>query len=266
MTKTRGRLQTASDANECAKCKKEEGPNEKWVQCDTCDSWYHNECSGLEPEIYPLLEKAKLLLFRCISCYEKKNLTETSRKVLKDTLKEFVLVIVKKAAEESKPTKSSESNYSQPGATPMRNSIDKEKCDYELKVSGIPEGKGEFTSNTEHEISQINSVFNHLNVNVKIKDLFRIGKKKDDSPRPRPITLRFHSTFDTRLILAKAYQLKTFSMPVFISKSLSTAEQVQMRKLLKNRHEISSNEGIAKNELRIRNLKLFHGPNEIKVD
>ena len=101
---------------------------------------------------------------------------------------------------------------------------------------------------------------------MSIKDLFRIGKRKDDSPRPRPIILRFHSTFDTRLILAKAYQLKTFNMPVFISKSLSTAEQVQMRKLLKKRHEISTNEGIPKNELRIRNLKLFHGPNEIKVD
>ena len=100
----------------------------------------------------------------------------------------------------------------------------------------------------------------------KSRIFFCIGKKKDDSLRPRPIILRFHSTFDTRFILAKAYQMKTFSMPVFISKSLSTAEQVQMRKLLKKRHEKSTNEGIAKNELRIRNLKLFHGPNEIKVD
>ena len=55
-------------------------------------------------------------------------------------------------------------------------------------------------------------------------------------------------------------------MPVFISKSLSTAEQVQMRKLLKKCHEISYNENIAKNELRIQLLKLFHGPKEKKID
>ena len=47
-------------------------------------------------------------------------------------------------------------------------------------------------------------------------------------------------------------------MPVVISKSLSTAEQVQMIKLLKNRNEISTNESIVK--------KLFHGPNEIKIN
>ena len=39
-----------------------------------------------------------------------------------------------------------------------------------------------------------------------------------------------------------------------------------MKKLLKKRHEISTNEGVAKNDLRIRNLGLFHGPNEIKVN
>ena len=55
-------------------------------------------------------------------------------------------------------------------------------------------------------------------------------------------------------------------MPVFISKSSSTAEHVHMRKLLKKRHEISTSEGIPKKEQRIRNLKLLHGPNGIKID
>ena len=100
---------------------------------------------------------------------------------------------------------------------------------------------------------------------VKIKNLFCIGKKENDAPRPRPVILRFHSKIDTRLILAKSYHLKTFNTPVFISKPLPTAEQVEKRKLLKKRHEISSNEGIAKNKLRIRNMKLFHGPNESRV-
>ena len=48
-----------------------------------------NECSGLEPKIFTLLEKTKLLLIQSISYYEKKNLTETSRKISKDTLEEF---------------------------------------------------------------------------------------------------------------------------------------------------------------------------------
>ena len=85
--------------------------------------------------------------------------------------------------EESKPKQFVESNHSKPGATPMRTSIYKENnCDYELMVSGR---KGEFKPKTEHETGHMNCAFNQLIVKGKNKDLLRVDKKKDDSPRPR---------------------------------------------------------------------------------
>ena len=94
-------------------------------------------------------------------------------------LKESIPVIVKKAAEESKPAKSIDSIHSQPDATTMRSSSDKQNnCDSELKVSSILERKGEFTSNTEIDISQRNSVLNRLNVKVEIKD-FQLTKVRN---------------------------------------------------------------------------------------
>lgn len=36
----------------CAKCKQGKlQENSIWVQCDTCDDWYHLDCSGLPPDV-----------------------------------------------------------------------------------------------------------------------------------------------------------------------------------------------------------------------
>ena len=175
--------QLGSDANECAKRKK--GQTRNGYKVTPATPGTTTNALVRNPKSSPFFRKQSYFFFDVFQVTKEKR-TETSRKVTKDTLKEFIPVIVKKAAEESKPTKSTVSDHSQPGATAMRNSIDKEKnCDYELNVLGIPGGKREFTSNTEYEISQINSsAFNHLNVVVKIKHLFCIGNKKDGYQRP----------------------------------------------------------------------------------
>ena len=45
------RIVTLKGYNSCWKCRKEDFDEEggdKWIQCDTCDSWYHLQCSGIE--------------------------------------------------------------------------------------------------------------------------------------------------------------------------------------------------------------------------
>ena len=58
--------------------------------------WYHENCSGLPEVIISQLSQAKYLLFRCSLCLDK-NVEETTRKVIKDTIQEMLPSIMKTA-------------------------------------------------------------------------------------------------------------------------------------------------------------------------
>ena len=86
---TRGRVKsTTSDS--CAKCRKGTQGGSSWIQCDTCDSWYHTNCSGLTADNIQQITAAKYMLFRCDICYTEKNIKETPRKILKDIIAELL--------------------------------------------------------------------------------------------------------------------------------------------------------------------------------
>ena len=73
-----------------------------WIQCDFCDGWYHENCSGLPEVIISQLSQAKYLLFRCSLCLDYKKVEETTRKVIKDTIQEMLPSIMKTALEQLK--------------------------------------------------------------------------------------------------------------------------------------------------------------------
>lgn len=35
----------------CKKCKLQYKANKDWIQCDTCERWFHFECTGLEIQV-----------------------------------------------------------------------------------------------------------------------------------------------------------------------------------------------------------------------
>ena len=42
----------------CAKCTKGSGASgEQWIQCDICEAWFHNSCSGLPVDLIPQVVK-----------------------------------------------------------------------------------------------------------------------------------------------------------------------------------------------------------------
>ena len=63
----RAQATTSDDGDQCLKCEK--GGGENWIQCDNCDGWFHDGCSGLPVDLLPKITKAKLLLFRCLICF-----------------------------------------------------------------------------------------------------------------------------------------------------------------------------------------------------
>ena len=66
----RAQATTSDDEDHCLICKKVGGEN--WIQCDICDGWFHDGCSGLPVDLLPKITEAKLLLFRCLICFNKK--------------------------------------------------------------------------------------------------------------------------------------------------------------------------------------------------
>jgi len=45
-----------SDSACCPACKLSEDAVWLWVACDTCKTWYHAECTELDPDVYPDLD------------------------------------------------------------------------------------------------------------------------------------------------------------------------------------------------------------------
>lgn len=76
----------SSNADQCGQCKMGPDGGSEWIQCDTCDTWFHSKCSGLDPSIHEKLSEVKYLLFRCKLCYDQKIVTETSRKLISDII------------------------------------------------------------------------------------------------------------------------------------------------------------------------------------
>ena len=91
----RQRAQTTS-GGECGKCKKGSQAGSSWIQCDTCDLWYHNECSGLPVDLIPQLNstKVKYLLSRCAVCVQKRNLQVSTRKANEDSIEDSLLTLI----------------------------------------------------------------------------------------------------------------------------------------------------------------------------
>ena len=81
-------------------CYKGDEVGDDWIQCDFCDGWYHENCSGLPEVIISQLSQAKYLLFRCSLCLDNKKVEETTRKVIKDTIQEMLPSIMKTALEQ----------------------------------------------------------------------------------------------------------------------------------------------------------------------
>lgn len=97
MSNKRGKQRGQSTLSDsCCKCKKGNEVENNWVQCDICDQWYHNQCSGLSVDSLSVISEAKFLLYRCENCFSTNLLKETSRKVISDILSELLPEMISK--------------------------------------------------------------------------------------------------------------------------------------------------------------------------
>ena len=149
--------------------------------------------------------------------------------------------------------------------TQSRESTEKLERKLEIRIQNLPEP----TDNTqlkrmESDENLVSDVLKHLNEwdrhNISSK---RLGPFKSTNTRPRSVLVKFSNEWTASKVLKKAQLLKEFRTPVFISKSLTSDELALEKLILKKRWELV-NSGTPKQDLKIRNLQLFH--KDIVVD
>ena len=142
----------------------------------------------------------------------------------------------------------------------------------QVRIDGIEETTpGSNMSDTNHLDSKVREVFNHLGIETNTSFIERIGKprrapkREQPSPqRPRTALVTVSTSWDAKRILDRADLLKDFKSRVYISAALTKQEEEIENELLKKKRELIKN-GEKKDNIRIRNLKLFVNDTEIKL-
>ena len=133
---------------------------DSFIQCDTCDLWYHNQCSGLPPDLIPQLNstKAKYFLFRWAVSVQKRNLHLSTRKAIEgsieDSLPTLLVTIVKETMKHTTPTEVYQSNP----YVPPKNSETVDQ-NLELRIQSVPESaETNFAKCLEHDDREIENI------------------------------------------------------------------------------------------------------------
>ena len=136
---------------------------------------------------------------------------------------------------------------------------------YRVRISGISESKEKsFIDRHFADKEKVEEVFKKLNVNSPIIETNRRGKFIED--RQRKLIATFSSPWDARLVISSAIQKKLFETDkILITTDLSPSDLAIEKKLLSKRYELISN-GVPKETLKIRYLKLYQGNKELNVD
>ena len=186
---------TSDDEDPCLKCKK--GGGENWIQCDICDGWFHDGCSGLPVDLLPNITKAKLMLFRCLICFNKKTSLPSVEKVINTIKVKFPVIIEKAITESFKGEAVVKSMPTNPKTEPRSVNSSSSK-NLEIKLNGIPEltiEPGQHSSVKRVELDE-----KHLGTILELIDeldksslacVKRLGPFEQDAPRPRSLLVTF---------------------------------------------------------------------------
>lgn len=132
-------------------------------------------------------------------------------------------------------------------------SLSNNSTDKIIRVRGVPEPSGDRMDQLKMDKDAIDKIFSHLEVKCEIQDLKRVGIHSAEKCRTLLVTV--DSTMNKRLLLSAVAKLKTYQIPVFISRDLNYEERQLENSLLKKRRELI-NDGTDPKTIRYRNMQL----------
>ena len=89
---------------------------------------------------------------------------------------------------------------------------------------------------------------------LSIRDHYRLGKFKQDQPRPRPTLVKLNRTSEVATIISKARQIDT--TPYIIKQDLTLSERQMERALLKERWNLIQS-GVSRTDIKLRGSFLY---------
>ena len=208
---------------------------------------------NLSVEIISFLGSSNNLFWKCNSCI---SIKVTPLKTLEAKI-DSVLFKLEEPRTEIQPAQPSK-----PIEVLQNNKYDHH---YRVRISGNSESEEKsFIDRQFADKEKVEEVFKKLNVNCPVIETNRRGKFIED--RQRKLIANFSSPWDARLVISSAIQKKLFATDKsVITTDLSPSDLAIERKLLSKRYQLISN-GVPKETLKIRYLKLYQGNKEVNVD
>ena len=139
---------------------------------------------------------------------------------------------------------------------------------------GIPDFSSQpiskYSEIIHYEIKETQRINDFLGENENtVSKIRRLGKFIKSSSKPRSLFVSFNNSWTVRKLLANAHKVKYFNQDngtkIFVSKSLTTEEQIEEKECKIIRFKPINEEGYLRNKFRIFNQKLFCDVSEIEV-
>ena len=270
-------------------CRRHVSDDENAVCCNLCRRWTHQACAGFnQTEYKTLTKKSKYqdnLMWFCSGCLpavtgflEGRDPTTSPSRPGKPTgtaavneLSKKIDALVDCVQKMEKSHQRREERFEEIIEEKVSNYLyqQKEKSNRQcnLIIHNLPESASKETEDrVDHDLKEVKGIFQHLEVDdATVTQPVRLGKKVEDSNKPRLLKVTVNSEGSRRRVLSCAKQLKrsknqTLSR-VYITPDLTYEERERNRKL---REELKKRRGqgepvIIKNGKIVRSDQPFHG-------
>ena len=119
-------------------------------------------------------------------------------------------------------------------------SLDHERTVKEIRTNGTNKKISAYSATQlEHDFSEFKKVMEYLGEPTdQIDNFSRLEEHKATNTSPRTVLVQFSSIWNVRKVLAKTPKLKDYTIPLFISKSLTPTEQATENNILIKRRQL----------------------------
>ena len=243
----------------CISCSK--NADEGSIQCESCFKWEHRECAGVTTEEFAVItDCSPNIKFFCSSCRPKVTMALNFFKDVRekqDLLDKRIQEIEDKLKNEKASAPQSASPVPSPTTRlPSVTSLPDKK--FNVVVYGIPESppNTDRPSHQKHDVEHVLKSLSDIDDEIKssaFKDIYRLGKFRDNRTKPRPLLVKFLRSIDISNVLRNKSKLKS---GIFLKPDLSADEQAKESLLLKERWSLIQ-KGVERKRIKLRNFSIF---------
>ena len=223
--------------------------------CEGCDRTIHIECESTPVKHYELLKENTDISWYCEDCKNaikdttsKMKALKNENKILKEMLAEMKATLKKEIKDEiMKDLQRREDDFPRREFTKIVDDMEekKKRCD-NLVVFHLPESNNEDPKKREDEDTErMQVIFKdvlHTN-DCEIRKSIRLGRKHNETDRPRPLLLKMRSEDQKWSILKKAKLLRSAvevdHRKIFIVKDQTPAERELAKKKWMDRKRLN---------------------------